>query len=133
MIDAPTPDLTRNQELVHETLCRASGPLGAYALLDRLRSEGFRAPLQVYRALDRLRALGLVHRVESLNAFVACNHAGEAPHDVTAFAICDDCGGVAEFTDEAAARMLRRGAREHAFQVRSATIELKGRCRDCRT
>src|SRR5690606_24509193 len=47
-------DLTRNQELVLGTLAHAEAPLSAYDILDRLRSEGLRAPLQVYRALDKL-------------------------------------------------------------------------------
>ena len=133
MTDLHAPELTRNQALVHDTLCQADGPLGAYALLDRLRDRGFRAPLQVYRALDRLQTLGLVHRVESLNAFVACAHTDDIPHDVMGFAICDDCGCVAEFADAAAVRTLHRWAREQGFRVDSATIELKGCCRACRS
>jgi len=49
-------------------------PLSAYDILDKLHDFGFRAPLQVYRALDKLIELGLVHRLETLNAFVACQH-----------------------------------------------------------
>ncbi|HSM41507.1 MAG TPA: transcriptional repressor, partial [Afifellaceae bacterium] len=60
--------------MVFDTLLAADGPLSAYDILDRLRDKGFRAPLQVYRALDKLLALGLVHRLESLNAFIACAH-----------------------------------------------------------
>ncbi len=65
-------DLTRNQSLVFNALDGASGPLSAYDILDKLRADGFRAPLQVYRALDKLVEYGMVHRLESLNAFVAC-------------------------------------------------------------
>jgi len=67
-------DLTRNQSLVFGALSRAEGPLSAYTILDQLRDDGFRAPLQVYRALDKLVETGMVHRLESLNAFVACSH-----------------------------------------------------------
>ena len=83
------PDLTKNQALVFGKLSDASGPLTAYALLDNLRENGFRAPLQVYRALDKLVDYGLVHRLESLNAFVACRHKGCADHKTAAFAICE--------------------------------------------
>ena len=69
--------LTRNQLCVLERLEASSGPLSAYTLLDQLRENGFRAPLQVYRALDTLIKGGFVHRLESLNAFVACAE----PHD----------------------------------------------------
>ncbi|MGB2321810.1 MAG: Fur family transcriptional regulator, partial [Candidatus Puniceispirillaceae bacterium] len=64
--------LTRNQTLVLEALASAGQPLGAYSLLDLLRDQGFKAPLQVYRALDQLISEGLVHRLESLNAWTAC-------------------------------------------------------------
>jgi Fur family zinc uptake transcriptional regulator len=127
--------LTKNQELVRDALSRADGPLGAYDLLDRLRDNGFRAPLQVYRALDKLQALGLVHRVESLNAFVACCHADEAPrglpHGEMCFAICQGCGSVTEFADETALRALQHWALGHEFRILTANTEIKGLCRTC--
>ena len=92
-------ELTRNQQLVLERLEKSSGPLSAYALLDELREQGFRAPLQVYRALDRLMKAGLVHRLESLNSFVACTDSHTHANGMTAFAICENCGTVAEFAD----------------------------------
>ena len=70
--------LTRNQGLVFDVLTHSEGPLSAYSILDKLRDSGFRAPLQVYRALDKLLEFGLVHRLESLNAFVACAHPDES-------------------------------------------------------
>jgi Fur family zinc uptake transcriptional regulator len=76
-------------------------------LLDQLRDDGFRAPLQVYRALDTLMKGGLVHRLESLNAFVACAEPHDHSHRMTAFAICDTCGQVMEFSDHAVGRARR--------------------------
>ena len=64
--------LTKNQQLVLTILNKADMPLSAYSILDGLREFGFKAPLQVYRALDRLIELGKVHRIESMNAFIAC-------------------------------------------------------------
>ena len=72
--------LTANQQRVLATLQEASSPLSAYALLDRLREAGFGAPVQVYRALERLAEQGLVHRLESLNAYVSCSHSGGCRH-----------------------------------------------------
>ncbi|MCB1460156.1 MAG: transcriptional repressor, partial [Nitratireductor sp.] len=74
--DSGSDGLTRNQLLVLNALVAAGGPLSAYGILDQLREEGFRAPLQVYRALEKLVDQGKVHRLESLNAFVACSHPG---------------------------------------------------------
>jgi len=69
-----TPMLTKNQSLVFDILTKAEAPLSAYTILDKLRDQGFRAPLQVYRALDKLLEYGVVHRLESINSFVACAH-----------------------------------------------------------
>ena len=64
--------LTKNQSLVLDALTNAHQALGAYALLDLLREKGFKAPLQIYRPLEQLVDLGLVHRLESLNAWTVC-------------------------------------------------------------
>ncbi len=131
--DGPSlPNLTKNQSLVFETLTAAEGPLSAYDILDRLRDKGFRAPLQVYRALDKLLEYGLVHRLESLNAFIACAHPECGTHDTMAFAICESCGHVAEFSDDAIAGQLRKWAGNEKFRLNRTIIELRGRCADCR-
>ncbi|WP_412051584.1 Fur family transcriptional regulator [Hoeflea sp. Naph1] len=125
-------DLTKNQSLVFGALSRAEGPLSAYTILDQLRDDGFRAPLQVYRALDKLVETGMVHRLESLNAFVACSHPGCDSHQTIAFAICETCGKVAEISDEALESRLRELAREDGFTVKRAVVELRGLCAACR-
>ncbi len=124
-------DLTRNQELVLGALAHASGPLSAYAILDEVRPDGIKAPLQVYRALDKLVERGLAHRLESLNAFVACANAQCHRQGRIAFAICEKCGKVAEFTDETVQDRLAAWARGADFSARQTTIELRGTCADC--
>lgn len=126
-------NLTRNQSLVFDTLSKADGPLSAYDILDRLRDKGFRAPLQVYRALDKLLELGLVHRLESLNAFIACAHPDCDGHETTAFAICETCGQVDEFSDAAIAGHLKDWAGNEDFRLNRTIIELRGRCAACRS
>jgi Fur family zinc uptake transcriptional regulator len=124
-------DLTRNQSLVLGALAHADGPLSAYTILDRLRDDGFRAPLQVYRALDKLTEFGLVHRLESLNAFVACAHGhdhGDA-HGLVAFAICETCGRVDEFADDEITARLSGWARDTGFRASKTTIEHCGKWR----
>jgi Fur family zinc uptake transcriptional regulator len=122
--------LTRNQELVRQVLAGSDGPLSAYAILDALRGDGLRAPLQVYRALERLMERGLVHRLESLNAYVACSHR-HRPGGMAVFAICGDCGDVTEFQDADVQDRLVRRAEDQRFAMEHATVELHGRCRDC--
>lgn len=123
--------LTKNQSLVMGALSEAAGPLSAYTILDRLRDRGFRAPQQVYRALDKLVESGLVHRLESLNAFVACSHPGCDGHGVTAFMICENCDRVIEITDNMLARHLKRLARDADFALKTSTIETRGLCEAC--
>jgi Fur family zinc uptake transcriptional regulator len=122
-------ELTKNQSLVFDALSKATGPLSAYSLLDQLRDDGFRAPLQVYRALEKLQEMGLVHRLESLNAFVACAHDHE--HGLMAFAICERCGQVTEFSDATIEERLGVWARDSGFHAHKTTIEIRGDCAAC--
>jgi Fur family zinc uptake transcriptional regulator len=127
-------ELTRNQSLVLGVLKQAAAPRSAYDILDGLRGEGMRAPLQVYRALDKLMEMGLVHRLESLNAFVACSDPhdhGTHAHGVTAFAICEDCGAVAEFHDDTIETRLAAWQKSEHFKPEKTTIEIRGHCRAC--
>lgn len=121
--------LSPTQERVLALLSQSARPLSAYDLLGLLRGDGVNAPPTVYRALERLMRDGLAHRIESLNAFVACNH----PHhrELAAFAICDDCGKVTEFTDEDLEGHLSRVASRTGFHASKSTVELRGHCAGC--
>ena len=123
--------LTKNQTCVLEKLEAARAPLSAYTLLDQLREQGFRAPLQVYRALDTLVKEGFVHRLESLNSFVACREPHDHSHSMTAFAICDICGQVTEFSDPHASRQLDEWMHSTGFSAKKAVIEFRGTCAKC--
>lgn len=123
--------LTRNQQLVFDALLRDAHPRSAYALLDDLRSDGFRAPLQVYRALAKLTDLGLVHKLESINAYVACAHPHQHAHGLVAFAICDRCKQTSEFSDDAVSAHLAAWAGAQGFQQTQTIIEMRGVCQRC--
>jgi Fur family transcriptional regulator, zinc uptake regulator len=124
-------DLTRNQMLVLGVLNLTAKPLSAYAILDALRDEGLRAPLQVYRALDKLVELGFVHRLESLNAFLACQHTGCGNANSVAFAICGACGKVDELEDSELARELKSVSIKTGFVLTHSVVELRGTCSGC--
>ncbi|MBX3596074.1 MAG: transcriptional repressor [Rhizobiaceae bacterium] len=128
-------ELTRNQALVFDALSKSHAPLSAYSLLDQLRDHGFRAPLQVYRALEKLQEAGLVHRLESLNAFVACAHKHDDHdghcHGLVAFAICDKCGQVTEFSDKEIEARLTGWADRSGFRAEKTTMEIRGHCALC--
>ena len=125
------PKLSRNQDLVFRALAKAGTPLSAYSILDAVRDKGIKAPLQVYRALEKLCELELVHRIDSLNAFIICSHKGCATTSALVFEICDDCGSVSELSDDIIANQIASRARSDRFELNSSTIELHGRCQNC--
>lgn len=123
--------LTPLRRAVLELILAADGPLTAYQLLDRLRATRQGAvPPTIYRALDFLLGQKLIHRVESLNAFISCNAAGHHAHDVQLL-ICRHCGAVAEVEDAAVAHALHLVAEVHGFHPGSVVVEMKGTCAAC--
>ncbi len=124
-------NLSRNEELVLSALHRVEHHASAYAILDMLRTEGFKAPPQVYRALAKLCERGMVHRLESLNAYVACARPDQHRTAVIAFAICDDCGHVDEFDAKTVEDRLERWTAENRFHALGTTIEIHGKCANC--
>lgn len=122
--------LTELRRRVLELVWQGHAPVGAYHILDQLASERGRvAPPTVYRALDFLTGEGLVHRIDSLNAYIGCAMP-EAVHEAY-FLICRQCGDAAEFHDAELAQALGRCASEARFHVGAATVELIGLCRRC--
>ncbi|MCK8784479.1 transcriptional repressor [Roseomonas sp. NAR14] len=144
--------LTELRRQVLGLVLDSEAPVGAYALLDRLRGlRGGAAPPTVYRALDFLLEHGLIHRVEKLNAFVGCAEAGHDHghgdghrHDhardpgtdrrdhPTQFLICRRCGTAHELSDPAVTEALRRAAEGAGFAMARATVEIEGLCARCR-
>jgi Fur family zinc uptake transcriptional regulator len=122
----PAPE---QDKMIVEALRGVGRPVSAYELIDELRDKASLAPQTVYRSLDRLIAEGQAHRLESLNAFVACRHPSH--EGAVVFAICDDCGTVTEFDEAAAIERLSAWARKEKFAVEQMTLELRGRCRAC--
>ncbi len=123
--------LTALRRLVLELVWRGHAPVGAYAILGELQDGKRRAaPPTVYRALEFLIEHGLVHRIESLNAYVGCSHPEQA--HVSQFLICQDCGAAAELDDAKIASAVLRRATELGFTVERQTIEVRGVCPACR-
>ena len=123
-----TPIRQRVLQIIADT----RGGLKAYELLDRLATEHASArPPTVYRALEFLIDQGLVHRIESLNAYVAC----PCPEHAHGFQllICRDCGRVEELHLDDINDRLGQRARELGFVVHRQTIELLGQCEACRS
>ena len=115
---------------VLEILLERHHALGAYDILDQLRQEGLGSqPPVAYRALDFLVSHGFAHKIERLNAFVACAHTGQ--DHVPAFLICRSCSKVAEAQATPDRGHLAQAAREAGFTIERMIIEAVGLCPGC--
>ena len=122
--------LTDLRRQVLELVWQSHAPIGAYQILDRLAARRGRvAPPTVYRALEFLTREGLVHRIDSLNAYVGCP-SPSSPHEAYFF-ICRGCGEAAEFHDPELASTIGSCVRRAGFRLGSATVELAGLCSRC--
>jgi Fur family transcriptional regulator, zinc uptake regulator len=116
-----------NDQSVLAVLKRTPRPQSAYDILSQLQGTKIRAAVQVYRALEKLSRLGLVHRVESLNAFKACDcaHGKSAP----GFMLCTCCGDVREFDAGKTVSSVQSKLKD--FKIDTPGLELKGLCANC--
>jgi len=122
--------LTPQRRQVLAIVAGADRPLGAYEILGALRDEvPGAAPPTVYRALDFLVQQGLVHRLETLHAFVGCSHPGQ-PH-VGQSLLDWTCGSVRELEDRAVDRSVQAVAAATGFQAEHPVVEISGRCARC--
>ncbi len=116
---------------VLQALLSSHRPLGAYEIIDELaRSMPRPAPITVYRALEFLMANGLVHRIESRNAYLACAHDHDAA-SLVAFLICERCGSVGEIPAASVAQSLSSAARASGFAPKLSVVEITGTCAHC--
>ncbi len=114
-------------------IAEVAQPIKAYDLLERVRDgdgPGAAAPPTVYRALDFLLANGFIHKLESVNAFVACHHPNADKHSVP-FLICTRCHQAVELEDQAVVENLDRQARALGFSPQTQTLEVHGICASC--
>ena len=126
--------LTPTRKRVLELLSEAHKAIGAYEVLDRLKDEGHAAhPPVAYRALDFLVEHGFAHKIERLNAFIACDHPGQGADGThrAAFLICRSCDAVAEAHVAPDEGSLGAQAAVLGFQIERAVIEAEGLCPTC--
>lgn len=121
--------LTPLRRRVLELLIDQHGPTKAYDLLPMIDESRQTKPPTVYRALDFLVRMGLAHRIESLNAFVACEIGACARS--TIFLICDKCGAAEEFDAGHALVDLTEAASRDGFAIKRTMIEASGLCAAC--
>ena len=127
----PQPKLSRNQSEILSCLRRAKEPMSAYTILDRVRTSGISHPPTVYRALNDLMQKGMVHRLQSRAAFIACGHG--ACDGKFAFAICRHCGKVVEIPLSDADQAALLDLAPDQIVPEQVTVEIAGLCEACRT
>lgn len=122
---------TNTRKKVLELMLIHGGAISAYDLLDNLKeTDGAAKPPTIYRALDFLLEQHFIHRVESQNAFIACNHFSD-DHQLQLF-ICETCKEVQEVHSPQIQHSLNEQARLNDFQIHSQTVEARGLCHNCR-
>ena len=121
---------------VYELIAAETTPVGAYDLLDRLKQQRANAaPVTVYRTLDFLQDAGLVHRIDALQAYAACEVHGHSEHEATDHGglvlVCSRCKQLTEFEDDTLEHQIERAASRRGFQVAHRLIEIRGLCGRC--
>lgn len=130
LCDARRARMTPIRRRVLEILLAEHKAMGAYDVLERLRRDGLAdKPPVAYRALNFLVDQGLVHRVEKLNAYVACDNP-QAQHQPM-FLICDTCQHVAERQNNLVEDLGTVIDAESGFQVQKMVFEAQGLCPSC--
>lgn len=123
--------LTRLRALVFEEIANSHHSIGAYEIRERIAAKGTQlAPISVYRAIEALMQAGVVHRLESRNAYFACHciHGAGREHIVLC---CERCGTIAEIPAESVFAAIATAARDNGFTPRVRVVEVSGLCAHC--
>ena len=115
---------------VLEIIWEGHKPTKAYYILDKLKDMDYSAkPPTVYRTLDFLIEQGLIHKLESLNAYVGCSHPGK--HHECYFLICSECQEIKECCDRVIDEAITKTTSKNKFSPHHTTLEINGKCSNC--
>lgn len=121
---------TNLRRTVLEIIWVSHKPIKAYDILDKLKDLDYSAkPPTVYRTLDFLLANGLVHKLNSLNAYVGCSHPRE--HSECYFLICSECHEIKECCDRLLDDAIAKTTGKNKFSPSHTTLEIEGKCCEC--
>ena len=126
-------NLSKNQQIILDLIVKSSEPLKAYSILFNVQKKGIKAPLQVYRALDKLVEIGKIHKIESRNAFIACQNSSCQISKATAFSICESCENVSEISNSKLSKYLANFADEAGMKYNKYNLEFFGLCKKCKS
>lgn len=122
---------TAMRRATYDFLLAQKAPLSAYDILAQLETRLGKklAPPTVYRALDFLLEQGLIHRLETSNTYLVCDHPGA--HHESVYLACTQCGATQEVDDDAISALLQSRAQTFGFRPSKQVIEVQGLCRQC--
>ena len=124
---------TKLRQQVFEEIAATHASIGAYEILARLGEKGTRvAPISIYRAIDALLDAGVIHRLESKNAFFACrrtDHTSKGKRPI--FLSCEKCGAVGEVDGQHIFDLIGEAAHAAKFVPRVKFVEVSGLCPRC--
>ena len=126
-------ELSKNQQLIFDLIKKSNEPLKAYSILSNVQKKGIKAPLQVYRALDKLVEIGKIHKIESKNAFMACQNSRCQVAKATAFSICENCEKVSEIKNSKLFEYLKDFNDKSGMKYKKYNLEFFGVCNECTT
>lgn len=124
-------NLSKNQQIIFDIIYKSSEPLKAYAILFNVQKKGIKAPLQVYRALDKLVEIGKIHKIESRNAFIACQNSSCQISKATAFSICEVCEKISEISNSKLSKYLSNFSDNSGMKYSKYNLEFFGLCKKC--
>ena len=124
--------LSKNQKIIFDLIDKSSQPLKAYSILFNVQKKGIKAPLQVYRALDKLIEIGKIHKIESRNAFIACQNSSCQISNATAFSICESCEKVTEISNPSLSKYLSNIKNKDGMKYNKYNLEFFGLCKKCK-
>lgn len=124
---------TPQRRQVLEALLESHVPASAYDVIERIGRDSARklAPVSVYRALDFLVTHNFAHRIESKNAYVACDRGDDCAPGATLFLICDNCGAAAEASSDELGRLVTAETGRRGFMPSLKVLEVRGLCARC--
>tara|TARA_B100000242_G_scaffold174193_1_gene124778 strand:+ start:1148 stop:1543 length:396 start_codon:yes stop_codon:yes gene_type:complete len=124
-------NLSKNQQIIFDLIDKSPQPLKAYSILFNVQKKGIKAPLQVYRALDKLVEIGKIHKIESRNAFIACQNSSCQISKATAFSICENCEKVTEINNSNLSKYLTSFKDKNGMKYNKYNLEFFGLCKKC--
>lgn len=123
---------TKLRQMVYEEIASTYASIGAYEILNRLADKGTRvAPISIYRAIDALLEAGVIHRLESKNAFFACRRMDHRTGRRPLFLSCERCDAVGEVDGQHIFDLIGEAAVGAKFVPRVKFVEVQGLCPRC--